>query len=117
MGDFKQGPIAKIVGGKGQHYELCVLDFNIDIESGICSVAVKEDGSATIADACSYCYAKYLYKDNSYRPKRINESEFRKIANKYPAHILRLGKNVDCGSTHTREQLYQTLVYCEKYMY
>jgi len=115
MADSKIGPVAKIVGGKGQHYDLCVLDFNLDIESGICSVAVKEDGSADKADACAYCYAKYLYKNNSYRPKQIKESEFRKIADKYPAHILRLGKNVDCGSKHTREQLYQTLEYCAKY--
>lgn len=55
MAEFKLGPIAKIVPGKGQHYDACVLDFNMDIESGICSVAVKEDGSSDKAGACDYC--------------------------------------------------------------
>lgn len=108
-------PVAKIVGGKGQHYDLCVLDFNLDIESGICSVSLDENGNSDKSRACEYCYAKYLYKNNSYRVKEIKESEFKKIANKYPAHILRLGKNVDCGHKRTREQLYQVLELCIKY--
>lgn len=60
-------------------------------------------------------YAAYLYKNNSYREKIIKESEFAKIAKKYPAHILRLGKNMECGHKRTREQLYQVLEYCAKY--
>lgn len=108
-------PIAKIVGGKGQHYDLCVLDFNLDIESGICSVTLDKNGNSNKKDACAYCYAAYLYKNNSYREKEIKESEFAKIAKKYPAHILRLGKNLECGSKRTREQLYQVLEYCAKY--
>lgn len=106
--------VAKITGGKGQHYELCVLDFNIDVESGVCSVAVSSDGTVDKSQACDYCYASYLYK-NSYKPKSIKESEFKKIAQKYPAHILRIGKNVECGHKATREQLYQVLEYCAKY--
>lgn len=109
------GPVAKIVPGKGQHYDLCVLDFNMDIESGICSVTLNEDGSADKAKACDYCYASYLYKNNSYRVKQIKENEFKKIAEKYPAHILRIGKNVECGHKKTRPQLIQVLEYCVKY--
>lgn len=107
--------VAKIVGGKGQYYELCVLDFNMDIESGICSVALNENRISDKDLACKYCYAKYLYKNGSYRVKNIKESEFKKIADQYPAHILRLGKNVDCGHKNTREQLYTVLEYCIKY--
>lgn len=107
--------IAKIVGGKGQFYDLCVLDFNMDIESGICSITVDEFENSDKSLSCKYCYASYLYKNNSYKVKVIKESEFRKIAEKYPAHILRLGKNMDCGSKRTREQLYQVLEYCIKY--
>ena len=107
--------VAKIVGGKGQHYDACVLDFNMDIESGICSVTLDEHGNTDKSKACEYCYAAYLYKNNSYRTKAIKESEFKKIASKYPAHILRLGKNVDCGHRRTRDQLYQVLAYCEQY--
>jgi hypothetical protein len=109
------GPIARIVSGKGAHYELCVLDFNIDIESGICSVTLNKSGSSNKDKACDYCYAKYLYRNNSYRPKEIRESEFKRIATQYPAHILRLGKNVECGHLRTRPQLYQVLEYCVKY--
>jgi hypothetical protein len=47
--------VAKIVGGKGQHYELCILDFNMDIESGICAVALNKNGTANKNKACSYC--------------------------------------------------------------
>jgi hypothetical protein len=74
-----------------------------------------KNGKSKKSKACDYCYAKYLYKENSYKVKRIKESEFKKIADRYPAHILRLGKNVECGSKRTREQLYQTLEYCIKY--
>lgn len=87
----------------------------MDIESGICSVTLDEKGNSDKSRGCDYCYAKYLYKNNSYRPKDIKESEFAKIANKYPARILRLGKNVDCGHKRVREQLYQVLEYCIKY--
>lgn len=113
--DHVADTVAKIVGGKGQSYELCVLDFNLDIESGICSVTLDDNGKSDKKLACSYCYASYLYKNNSYKTKVIKESEFRKIATKYPAHVLRLGKNVDCGSKRTRDQLYQVLEYCIKY--
>lgn len=109
--------MAKIVGGKGQHYDLCVLDFSIDIESGICSVTLDQNGKADRSKACGYCYAAYLYKKDpdAYKVKEIKESEFKKIAEKYPAHILRLGKNVECGSKRTRQQLYQVLELCIKY--
>jgi hypothetical protein len=109
--------IAKITSGKGQHYDSCVLDFNMDIESGVCSIALNKNGKANRDNCCTYCYAKYLYKKdpNAYRVKDISEQEFKKIAEKYPAHILRLGKNVECGHIRTRPQLYQVLEYCEKY--
>jgi hypothetical protein len=61
--------------------------------------------------------AAYLYKKdpNAYRVKTIKESEFKKIAETYPAHVLRLGKNFDCGHPSTREELKQVLTYCIKY--
>lgn len=108
-------PVAKITGGKGQHYELCILDFNIDIESGICSVNLDKHGKSDKGGSCAYCYAKYLYKNNSYKVKEVKESEFKKVADKYPAHILRLGKNVECGHKNTRMELLQVLGYCIKY--
>lgn len=111
------GPIAKIVPGKGQHYDLCVLDFNMDIESGVCSITLDENGSADRNKACDYCYAAYLYKKdpNAYKVKTIKESEFKKIAEKYPAYILRLGKNYEVGHIREREALLQVLEYCVKY--
>ena len=112
---MSSNPVAKIVGGKGQHYDLCVLDFNIDIESGICSVTLDDSGKSHKSKACEYCYASYLYKNNSYKPKEIKESEFKKIADRYPTHILRIGKNVECGHFKTRQQLYQVLELCVKY--
>lgn len=115
MKEVQLGPVARITPGKGQHYDLCVLDFNMDIESGICSVTLKPNGKTDKSRACDYCYAKYLYKENSYKAKQIKESEFKKIASKYPAHILRLGKMVECGHKSTRSQLYQVLAYCVKY--
>jgi len=110
-------PVAKIVGGKGQHYEMCVLDFNLDIESGVCAVALNSKGKADRDKACDYCYAAYLYKKDpdAYKVKEIKESEFKKIADQYPAHILRIGKNFECGSKISREALYQVLEYCAKY--
>lgn len=110
-------PVAKIVGGKGQHYALCVLDFNLDIESGVCAVALNSKGTANLDKACDYCYAKYLYRRDpkAYKVKEIKESEFKKIADQYPAHILRLGKNFECGHKKSREALYQVLEYCAKY--
>lgn len=109
--------VAKIVPGKGQHYSLCILDFNIDIESGVCAVTLDKDGKADRDKACAYCYSSYLYKKdpNAYKPKVIKESEFKKISAKYPAHLLRIGKNFECGHKRTREQLYQILEYCVKY--
>lgn len=103
--------------GKGQHYELCILDFNLDIESNVCSVTLDAAGKADRDKACAYCYAAYLYKKDpdAYKVKEVKESEFKKIALKYPAHILRLGKNVECGHRNTRSQLYQVLEYCVKY--
>jgi hypothetical protein len=112
-----EGPVAKIVNGKGQHYPLCVIDFNIDIESGVCSVALNAKGRALKTGPCKYCYASYLYKKDpkAYRVKTIKESEFKKIADKYPAHILRLGKNFECGHKLSRPALVQVLEYCVKY--
>jgi len=120
---MSSGPIAKIVPGKGQHYALCVLDYNMDIESNVCAVTLDENGQADRDKACSYCYAAYLYKKdpNAYRVKTIKESEFKKISEKYghaangDGLILRLGKNVECGHKKTRAQLYQVLEYCVKY--
>ncbi len=115
-------PVLKIVGGKGQHYELCVLDFNIDIESGVCSVTL-ENGQADRSKACSYCYAAYLYKKdpNAYRIKTVKESEFKKIADKFNPErkeiLLRLGKNYECGSKETRTELYQVLELSAKYSF
>jgi hypothetical protein len=110
-------PVARIVGGKGQHYELCVLDFNLDLESGVCSVALDNKGKSNLDKTCEYCYAKYLYRRDpkAYKVKEIKESEFKKIADQYPAHILRLGKNFECGHPKSREALYQVLEYCAKY--
>lgn len=108
-------PIAKITSGKGEHYKTCILDFNMDIESGICSSTLGKTGAGNKSRACKYCYAAYLYRNNSYKTKIIKEEEFKKIADTYPAHVLRLGKNVECGSKRTREQLYKVLEYCAKY--
>jgi hypothetical protein len=113
-----EGPVAKIVGGKGQHYDLCVLDFNMDIESGVCSITLDKKGTtANRSKACDYCYAAYLYKKDpkAYRVKTIKESVFKNIAKKYPAHILRLGKNFECGHRLARPALLQVLQYCVKY--
>lgn len=109
--------VAKIVGGKGQHYDLCVLDFNLDIETGVCSVGLQADKTANRDGACSYCYAAYLYKKdpNAYKVKEIKESEFKRLKAKYPFHILRLGKNFECGHKAARNALYQVLEYCVKY--
>jgi hypothetical protein len=112
---FPEGPVAVIKPGKGEHYETCVLDFNMDIESGICSTTLNSKNKANKDRACEYCYAAYLYKNDSYRPKIIKEEVFKKISDNFPAHILRLGKNVECGSKHTRDQLYSVLKYCAKY--
>ena len=78
---------------------------------------MNKNGKANRDNCCTYCYAKYLYKKdpNAYRVKDIDENEFKKIAEKYPAHILRLGKNVECGHTRTRSQLYQVLELSGKY--
>ena len=118
-------PIAKIVPGKGAHYSLCVLNFNIDIESNVCAVALDTDGKADRDKACSYCYAKYLYKKSpdAYRVKTIKESEFKNISNKYGSAtngkglILRIGKNVECGHKLTRDALYLVLEYSAKYKF
>jgi hypothetical protein len=48
-------PVAKIVGGKGQHYALCIADFNLDTESGVCAVALNSKGKADRDKTCSYC--------------------------------------------------------------
>ena len=103
--------------GKGANHEQCLIDFNLDFESGVCSIAVDKNGKANKSDACSYCYSAYLFKrdPDAFRIKEINEAEFKKIADKYPAHILRLGKNFETGNKKTRPQLYQVLEYCEKY--
>lgn len=108
---------AHIVPGKGQHYELCILDFNIDIESNTCSVTVDENGNTDLTKACTYCYAKYNYKKNTpYKKKIIKESVFRNLKNKIPEFsVLRIGKNVECGSSHTRSELIQVLEACVKY--
>ena len=119
----KIGGKANIVPGKGQHYNSCVIDFNMDIESNTCAVTLDKKGNAHQDRACDYCYAKYLYKKDpkSYRTKIIREHEFKKIAAKYGVAtngkglILRLGKNVECGHKNTRPQLYQVLEYCIKY--
>jgi hypothetical protein len=112
-----KGLVAQIVNGKGGHYPLCIIDFNIDIESGICSIAINAKGRANRDNACSYCYASYIYKKDpkAYRVKTIKESEFKKIANKYPLHILRFGKNFECGHKRSRLELVQALKYCVQY--
>ena len=110
-----RNPVARITGGKGQVYDECVNDFNIDIESGICSSTLNSKGESDKNRACAYCYASYLFKNNSYRVKEIKESEFAKIASKYPAHLLRIGKSADCGHSRTRNELKQILQYCIKY--
>ena len=47
--------VAKIVPGKGKFYSSCINDFNCDIESGICSVALNEKGLGDRSKVCSYC--------------------------------------------------------------
>jgi hypothetical protein len=112
-----KGPVAKIVNGKGEHYPACVVDFNMDIESGVCAVTLDKKNKAHSDRACKYCYASYLYKKDprAYRVKTIKESEFKKIADKYPAHILRFGKNFECGHKLSRAALVQALRYCVQY--
>ena len=113
----KKEIVAKIVTGKGSSYDQCICYFNIDIESGICSVALDENGKADKSKICSYCYAAYKHSADadSYRVKTIKESEFKKIAEKHELKILRIGKFFECGHRRTREQLYQVLEYCIKY--
>ena len=115
-------PIAKIVPGKGMYHSLCTLEFNLDIESGTCSVTLNDDGTSNNDKVCKYCFASYLYKKgNSYKVKEIRESEFKKIQEKYNPDrkgvVLRLGKNFDVGHKRTRSQLYQVLEYSKKYSF
>jgi hypothetical protein len=115
--DHVADTVAQIVQGKGQHYELCILDFNMDIETGVCSITLNSKGKGNRDRACDYCYAAYLYRKdpNAYKVKAIKENEFKKIAEAYPAHVLRLGKNFECGHKNSREALIQVLEYCVKY--
>lgn len=89
----------------------------MDLESGICSIALDKNGKANKNNICDYCYAARIFsKDpDAFRIKEIKELEFKKIADKYPAHILRLGKFFEVGSKRTRSQLYQVLELCVKY--
>lgn len=109
--------VAKVVSGKGQHYDLCILTHNIDIEAGVCSVALKNDGSADRDRACEYCYSKYLFKKSpdAYQIKEVKDSEISKSVTKYGMKILRIGKNFECGHKKTRQQLYKLLEYCIKH--
>ena len=114
------GPVAKIVGGKGAHYDICVIDMNIDIEQNTCSITLDENGKSDKERSCSYCYAKFLFKKdpNSYKVKTVTEKEFQRIKNKYnppPGTLLRVGKMVECGSHQSREQLYKVIEYSGKY--
>lgn len=108
---------AKVVPGKGQYYALCFLDFNIDLESNTCSVTVNGEGQTNLKDACSYCYARYNFKTNTpYKKKVIRESTFKNLKKKIPEFsVLRIGKNVECGSQYTRNELLQVLELCVKY--
>jgi len=108
---------AKIVKGKGQFYELCFLDFNIDLESNTCSVTVDKDGKTDMNKACSYCYARYNFKKTiPFKTKRVREVTFKNLKNKVPEFsTLRIGKNTECGSPYTRDALISVLEYCVKY--
>lgn len=110
--------VAQIVPGKGQFYSTCFLDFNIDIESGICSVAV--DSKTGVVDKnkiCLYCYATRLFKTRGpYKIKIIREKLFSDLKKKIPEFsVLRIGKNFECGSVEARDELLQVLELCVKY--
>lgn len=100
-----------IVGGKGQHHKGCICTDNIDVQSGRCAVTHNAKGNFDKGNACSYCYARYLFKDNySIKPpistedlqKRIQRREKQKIKDdekpKKVKHI-RLGKIVEIWDT------------------
>lgn len=108
---------AKIVPGKGQYYSLCFLDFNIDLESNTCSVTIDGEGKTNLKNACTYCYSKYNFKKTAkFKKKIVKESVFKNLKKKLPEFsVLRIGKNVECGSPHTRSELYQVLELCLKY--
>lgn len=114
----KPSQVAKIVGGKGQHYDICFLDFNIDIESGICSVAVNsKTGAVNKKKTCSYCYSMRLFKINGpYKVKVIREAIFSKLKKRIPEFsVLRIGKFFECGSLESRDELLQVLKLCVRY--
>lgn len=109
---------AQIVPGKGAVYDVCFLDFNIDIESGMCSVAVDpKTGETSKFKTCSYCYAKRFFKPGGpYKLKRVRESIFKNLKEKIPEFsVLRIGKNFECGSQAARGELLEVLRLCVKY--
>lgn len=109
----------EIVNGKGEFSELCIVDFNADIESGICSTAVDyETGKCDKSKLCEYCYAARLFKNDkfAFKTKQISESTFKKLKEKLPEFsTLRIGKNFECGAPITREKLLEVLELCVKY--
>ena len=109
---------AQIVPGKGAFYDVCFLDFNIDLESGICSVAVDEKtGKVKKSDACSYCYSLRLFKKNGpYKAKKVREKIFADLKTRIPEFsVLRIGKFFECGSKLVRSELLEVLRLCVKY--
>lgn len=115
----KSNMVAKIVEGKGKYYDICIIDFNIDIETGICSIAVDQTtGEGDRSNCCHYCYASYLFKKDprAYKVKTIRESVFKKVKDTFPEFsVLRIGKNYECGSILARNELYEVLELCVKY--
>ena len=76
-----------------------------------------ETGEVNKQKICGYCFAARLFKRNGpYKVKRIVEKVFRDLKAKIPEFsVLRIGKNFECGSRATRNELIQVLELCVKY--
>ncbi len=111
-----------IVGGKGQQHTGCICTDNIDLQSGRCAVTHGANGEFVKENACSYCYAKYIFKDNyQIKPsittddllKDIKRREKQKLkdddSSKTVKHI-RLGKMVDIWDNKNPDQSKETLM-------
>lgn len=117
----KEDIVAKIVTGRGNKSKSCLLDFNIDIETGWCSVMLdnagcpilNSNGNPDKALTCTYCYSKPNQRTQTepHRIKIISEEEFNKII-KYSPKILRIGKSFECGHIILRPNLYKVLEIC-----
>lgn len=108
--------------GKGQHHNGCICVDNIDLQTGRCAVTHDKDGKFVKENACSYCYAKYLYKDKydikesittEYLSKEIKRREAEKTKLKDSSKTvksIRLGKMFDLWDPLNVEESRKTLL-------